>query len=246
MVLLVDFEKLSLLYPPNYNLNQDTRVAKWLPLYSSPELAALVADLMGDGHLQGPPKWRFDFCSKNVSELKRFENVLWGLFRVKGKIRDCTTNKYTTKNYGVTCKPLSRVLFLAGIPHGNKVTKDYSIPKWILDDKDCFAAFTRRYFDCEGFVDLGKKELEISISKSVELNKSAIAFLDSISFGLDKFYDIKTMKPFFASLKIKRKCGCVVQAARLKISRKQNLTLFYKNIGFDSKKKMEKLKLAIS
>ena len=50
-------------------------------------LAGIVADIMGDGHLQGPPKWRMDYTSKDITELERFNNEIKGLFGYSGKIR---------------------------------------------------------------------------------------------------------------------------------------------------------------
>ncbi|MBI5060694.1 MAG: hypothetical protein HZB67_00090, partial [Candidatus Aenigmarchaeota archaeon] len=61
----------------------------WFPIKSSPSLAGLVADLMCDGHLQGDPMWRFDYTFKFFGEKCRFENVLYELFKIKGKERPC-------------------------------------------------------------------------------------------------------------------------------------------------------------
>jgi len=47
-------------------IKASARYQKWFPIKSSEELSGLVADLMGDGHLQGDPKWRFDYCSKSI------------------------------------------------------------------------------------------------------------------------------------------------------------------------------------
>ena len=38
----------------------------WFPLKSSPRLAGIIADLFGDGHLQGEPRWRIDYTSKRL------------------------------------------------------------------------------------------------------------------------------------------------------------------------------------
>ena len=99
----------------------------WFPLRASPALAGIVADLMGDGHVQGGIKLRLDYTSKSKTELRRFGNELHTLFNIKGKIRDCKTNKYGTMNYGVNCKPLIRVLKLIGVPSGQKVLTKFSI-----------------------------------------------------------------------------------------------------------------------
>ncbi len=43
--------------------------SKWFPVKASSDLAGIVADLMGDGSLQAPKLWRFDFASKSPREL---------------------------------------------------------------------------------------------------------------------------------------------------------------------------------
>lgn len=246
MLPIVDYPQLVAFYPANNKLKFDKRPHRWLPLYPSPALAGLVADLMADGNLQEPPKWRFDYCSNSLSELERFENVFYGLFGIKGKIRDCTTNKYNTKNYGVNCRPLAKILFLAGVPCGNKVLKRYSVPNWVMDNKECFASFVRRYFDCEGGVYVKDRMLSIELYKSTKIIESALAFLSQIREGLEKHFGITTIKPFLLSKKIKRTYGATVQAARLRIKRKQDLAKFYRLIGLDTPYKMEQLKQAIS
>lgn len=92
------------------------------PIACNKKLAGIVGDLFSDGHLQGEPKWRIDFTSKNKEELLRFEKEIFSVFGVKGKIRKCTTNKFgTSYNYGVNFKAIARTLFVAGVPAGNKV-----------------------------------------------------------------------------------------------------------------------------
>ena len=106
----------------------------WFPIKSSIKLAGIIADLMGDGHLQDHPHWRLDYTSNSMEELERFNQEVYSLFGVQGKIRDCTTNQYGTMNLGINPKQLGRVLKLAGVPTGAKVLQEFSIPKWILGD----------------------------------------------------------------------------------------------------------------
>ncbi|MBU0662873.1 hypothetical protein KJ891_05435 [Candidatus Micrarchaeota archaeon] len=207
---LVDFTSLLKTYPRNNKLKFDNRINHWLPLVPSQKLAGLVADLMADGHLQGDPKWRFDYCSNSRCELNRFEKTIAELFGLKGKIRDCTTNQYNTKNYGVNYRPLAKSLFLIGVPCGNKVMKKYSIPTWILNDKKLFASFVRRYFDCEAGIDVAGKSIAVELHKSVDLTDSGTFFLNQMRRGLLNYFGIKSTVPFLLSRKNKRKCGAVV------------------------------------
>ncbi len=132
----------------------------WFPLYSSACLAGIVGDLIADGHIQGDPKWRIDFTSKNLNKLNSFGNKIFRLFGIKGKIRPCTTNKWGKSfNYGINCKLLARIIHLIGVPTGNKVKKKFLIPKWILSKEEYFVEFVREIFSCDGYVDIYAKNL---------------------------------------------------------------------------------------
>ncbi len=51
MLPLVTYSDLAKTYPKNNKLKFDNRVNSWLPLFPSPVLAGIVADLMADGNL---------------------------------------------------------------------------------------------------------------------------------------------------------------------------------------------------
>jgi len=160
--------------------------AEWFPLFRSPSLAGIVADLMGDGHLQGDPKWRCDYASKDKEELHRFGSEIFKNFKVRTKIRSCKTNAWGTSFLcGVNCKPLGRVLYLAGVPVGCKVKRRFLIPEWIMNDKECFRVFSRRLFDCEGCVctDPENSFITLSMWKAERLEDNGVAF--SLSCGVD-------------------------------------------------------------
>ena len=144
----------------------------WFPVKPSERLAGIIADLMGDGHIQGNGPWRLDFTSKYKKELLRFENEIYSLFKVKGKIRPCTTNKYSTYNYGVNCKPLIKILEICGAPSGAKVLKSFKISDWIINNKKYYKSFIKRLFLCEGH--LGKNEIKIEMAKAEYLIKDGI------------------------------------------------------------------------
>ena len=132
-----------------------------------------------------------DFTSKDINELKRFENEVYKLFKVKGNIRRCKSNKYETYNLGINCSPLARALFLCGVPAGNKVKQDFFIPICILQGKNYFRRFVQRFFSCEGSVTSGKyKRLQIRacIWKAKPKLNSGIKFIEDISVGLKKFF----------------------------------------------------------
>ena len=83
-----------------YRLKELEKYKFWFPISHSEKLAGIIADLICDGHLQGDPKWRIDYTSKSKKEIRRFSRELFYLFKIKGKIRKCNTNKFAlTYNY---------------------------------------------------------------------------------------------------------------------------------------------------
>ena len=217
----------------------------WFPIKASPELAGIVADLMGDGHLQGTPKWRLDYSSKSVQELDRSNRIIFTLFGIKGKIRDCKTNMYKTMNLGINNKPLARVLMLLGVPVGPKVFTKFGIPNWVLEDKVCFARFVNRLFSCEGSVDVKGRCIEINMHKSVTMLDDGLTFFNQIKDGLDRYYGIKSTNPFVRNPICLRKDGKQTQGVVLKIKRRESVVCFEKFIGLDEPDKDRKLKTLV-
>ena len=221
---------------------------KWFPILGSVELSGIIADLMSDGHLQGKPRWRFDYTYKNEDEKERFEKELISLFNIKGKSRPCTTNKFSkTYNYGVNCKALGRVMYLCGVPTGNKVLKKYSIPKWILDDREFFRRFIQRLFTCEGTVWEGKSPgIRIELWKEVSILKNLAKMLKSISFYLNKHFNIITTEVFTTKDHNMRKDGAITKPIRMHIKRKASIIKFHNEIGFEDKVKSKKLSRVVN
>ncbi|MDO8537651.1 MAG: hypothetical protein Q7S21_02095 [archaeon] len=239
LVLLEDFEKL---YTNKWKIPYG-RVNGLFPIEPSENLASIVADLMSDGHLQGAPKWRFDYTSNSVEELYRFEKVLFNLFGVKGKIRKCSTNKYGTMNYGVNNKPLAKILFLCGVPTGAKVDKDYSIPEWIINNPKLFRIFIIRYFSCEGSVERTGR-IDVQIAKNLTLIPSGINFMNQIRNSLFLYFGIVTNQLYIHPREQVRKNKISSRMIVLKIGAKDQLLNFYNKVGFEGPK-MEKLKQAL-
>lgn len=212
------------------------------PFLPSERLAGIFGDMISDGHLQGEPKWRLDFTSKEKTELKRFEKEFFSVFGVKGKIRLCTTNKFSvTYNYGINNKPIARILFLCGVPAGNKVLQSFSVPEWILENKIFFRRFIQRVLDCEGCVDTKGKYIELQMYKSEELLGDGFIFFKEIKKKLLKHYGIETTNPFTETRFNLRKDGIKTKAVRMKIKRKEDVIKFHKYINFENISKREKL-----
>lgn len=244
---MIKYSDVISLYNSDYHANKALEKYKYLfPVRWNKELAEIVGALIGDGHLQGKPNWRFDFASNDLEEIRRFEYVLYGIFHIKGKSRKVTTNKYGTVLYGVNNKPISRVLFLSGVPYGNKVLKKFSVPEWILKDKNFFKSFIKRLLDCEGIVDTKNKYVELQMWKASRLHKDGIEFFEQIKYGLKYYFDIETTNVFSGNSYNIRKDGIKTQPFRIKIKRRDAVKRFYENIGFGNRIKQKKLETVIS
>lgn len=221
---------------------------EWFPIHSSPSLAGIVGDLMSDGHLQGHPRWRFDFTSGNINELKRFDNEIFKQFNLKGKIRSCTGNKWGNSfNIGFNCKLLGRILNLTGVPTGCKVKKEFFVPEWILNDKKCFRVFIGRVFDCEGSVSTERNPfINLEMWKSEKILKSGIKFFKQIRDRLKIYFEIETNNIYLVSRSNIRKDGIKTHGIRLRIKRLDSLIKFQENIGFQNIGKQNKLKQIIN
>lgn len=220
-----------------------SRHSYWFPMVASPSLAGIIADLIGDGHVQDTPvRMRLDYTSKSTKELDRFGAEVYNIFKIRGKIRKCTTNTYGTMNYGVNCRPLIRVLRLLGAPSGSKVLTRFPIPEWILGNKCLFARFVNRLFSCEGSVDLVNKYIEIQMYKSETLIEDGLLFFKKIKSYLNIYFNIKTTEPFLGNTFNLRHDGIRTRPIRLKIKNKESLIKFRDFIGIEDPSKMVRLK----
>ena len=208
------------------------------PIKTNPKLSGIIADLIGDGILQGDPKWRLDFTSNEVDELKRFEKEIFSLFSVRGKIRKCSSNKYSTYNIAINSSPIARILYLCGVPSGQKVLKSFKIPSWILEDKECFRRFCRRLFTCEGNIAYEKNrklpQIRMELWKKENLIKDAETFMSQIQKSLKKYYFIDVTVKIQNRINI-RKDKIKTKPVRLYIHG-ESVFRFFREIGFEGKK----------
>lgn len=242
MPILIDKKRLLKEYKNKDKILKQLKEIGWLPLHPSAKLARIVGDLFGDGHLQGPPKWRIDYTSKSIKELKRFEKEVETMFGIKGKIRECKTNvNYKTYNYGINKRAVAVALFFAGVPAGAKTTKPFNLPNWILNNKRFFKEFCKRFFNCEGtvFSEKNKIQIRLEIWKSEECLNNGIAFLSDISNALNKFFKIKSTITTPKG-RCNRKDCIITRPIRIYIMG-ENALKFYEKVGFEGAKQ-EKLK----
>lgn len=217
----------------------------FFPIKANQRMAGIVADLICDGNLQGNPKWRIDYTSKSTTELQRFESEMIKLFNKEGKVRKCTTNKLSkTYNLGINCSPISRILFLCGVPSGQKVLTSFSIPFWIKKDREYFRRFAQRVFSCEGSImyEENRKipQIRLTMWKSEKLIKDD-CFVEELARYLKQYFNINSTvsKSTLKSFNL-RKDGIITRPKRIYITGK-SVIIFYREVGFEGKKQ-EKLK----
>lgn len=217
----------------------------------SSELARVVADITGDGHLQ-LDKYRgvVSFYSKNLDEIKIENKRFLNLFDIEGHIY-----KYTKGNlrYGIMfiSKDLAEFLASIGVTPGNKVMTPYEVPKWIIKgSKEIRKEYIRGLFSSEGSV-YGTKmkngktrwRIEIEQYKYIEIKENGKLYMEQLKSMIEVF-GIKC-SPVRFGRKNKRKDGTYTIAMKFNIERNQ-FPKFYKEIGFDNRFKDEKLKKIIA
>lgn len=228
-----------------YRLKHLVNYKRLFPIKSSPRLAGIIADLISDGHLQADPKWRIDFTSKYAAELKRFEKEIKLLFNVGGKVRRCTSNKYKTYNLGINSSPIARILWLCGVPNGQKVLISFKIPKWITQDKECFRIFCKRMFSCEGDINYKKRKIpqvRIEMWKKEDLIPKD-NFIKELARYMKKHFGIESTIRLQNKENV-RMDGTITKPIRLYIFG-NSVIKFYKEIGFEGEKQ-ESLKALLN
>ncbi len=246
---LVKFENVLKTYKSKYHGKKALeKYRKWFPLFPSERLAGIIADLMCDGHIQPPKKLRLDYTSKSKKELRRFGKEIYNIFKIKGKIRPCKTNKFgKSYNYGVNCKPLCRLLILCGAPAGNKQTTEFTIPKWILTNKKYFKRFLQRVFSCEGTVSLEDSPfVGIVMYKSLNQYSNGLKFFNDIKKYLFIHFKIETTNIFSEKRLNVRKDGVLTKALKLRIKKTDSLLKFAKFINIEDNQKHRKLEQIVN
>ena len=218
------------------------KYSEWFPVNKSPELAALIGDLTTDGHVQGPNKFRFDFTSESKEKLQRFEKRLEDLFGVTGSIRENKTNPYSTSyNYGVNCKPLTRVLIESGVPTGCKVKTKFNVPNWIQKDKTLFTAYIERAFANDGSAFSGNPRITYELAKEESISENLKQYMHTIDSLLTEYYGISG-SVFERSETNKRKDGDKTVSIGLNIRKRDAIKKFHKNFNITDKQMSEHIR----
>jgi len=220
----------------------------------TPELARIIADLTGDGHLQYDGKRGvIFFYSKNFNVIKSFNQRFRSVFNVSGKIRKVkNTGKAFTLRYQISfsSKNIAKILYCFGTPAGNKTNNLFSIPSWIFyGDKKMKKQYLRGIYATEGSVYATKIKngfrwrIELEQYKNEKIKNERQKFMIQIKQLLEEFG--VQCSPVRYGKKQKRKDGSFTIAMKLDIE-KSSFRKFNEQIGFDDKLKTEKLLSAIA
>tara|TARA_Y100000310_G_C20572526_1_gene758771 strand:- start:313 stop:1149 length:837 start_codon:yes stop_codon:yes gene_type:complete len=227
-----------------------------LPIKSSEKLAEVAAQLLTDGSVHIKPRYNsrhyswVAFYSKNVDEMLQFERLIIDLFDIKGSIRDMGIRKIGIRyGYFIINAFLTRVISLCGVPGGDKVKNEYKVPDWILQGNNQIqAAFLRKSFDCEGSIGYSKQrkrwEIRYSMYKLFDIEDNCKDYLNQLIDMLNKFdiYSIIIKKEKY----VRKRDNKLVQGFSIRIDKDVSVLNYSKYIGFNSRKKKNRLNEAVN
>ncbi len=223
------------------------KIKKHLKFKAKKDLARIVADITGDGHLQLlKNKGVVSFYSKDIKSIRFLARRFEKLFGAKGSVRKYTSGGYLRYGIFYPSKKLCEFLALIGVPAGNKTEKKFLVPKWILKgNKNIKKSYLRGLFASEGSIyatklKYGKRwRIEMEQYKILKLKNSGRQFMEQIKKMLEKEFDV-ICSPVRFGKKQKRTDGSFTIAIKIDIE-KSSFMKFYKHIGFDNKVKDNKL-----
>lgn len=160
------------------------------PLKLDANLAKIVAYLTFDGHLS-LRQHCFLYTGKNEISIMPFRKLIKKTFGMNGILRFKNDGKF-----GPSCElrifnnPITKLLYLAGTPNGNKTLQAFSIPKWILKNKELIRAYLQVAFDCEGSIwkaKDGRVGINFTMAKDENLLDNCITFMKKLQITSSLF-----------------------------------------------------------
>ena len=212
-------------------------------------LARVVADITGDGHLQ-IQGWRhlISFYSKDLEEIEAAQKRFYELFGLLGKVYVDHRKNIRYKLFFIS-KPVALFLRNVGTPVGNKTNVVFFVPKWIFCGSQLIkSAYLQGLFDSEGsvFCRKGVKrrwQIGFKMAKNEQMVDSEILYLNQIRKMLMDFRI--HCSPIRKNVLNLRKDGSRSFEFQFNIE-KSSFRNFYKYVGFGHKAKRTKLLLALS
>ena len=223
------------------------------PNISQLNLASIIAYLITDGHVQvrlRNNRNKYDYFglfSKDENQLRKFNNLVYKTFGVKGKIREWGKRKFgTSKGCIISNAKIVKYLVECGVPYGDKVISKFQIQDLILNgDNEIIKTFLKICFTCEGSIFYSKKYdrwiIHFTNHKEISIVDDGKKYLESFRELLKRF-GVETSNVTINEKYIRPKDNKMICCLRFRINKKQSIINYGKYIGFDTKDKNSKLK----
>ncbi|MCX6798906.1 MAG: hypothetical protein NTW59_02290 [Candidatus Diapherotrites archaeon] len=255
---VVTFEQLMEAFPRIKNKSKEL-AKKILPLCASSELAAIIAALMSDGHIEwythdGRPRTRkIILYSSNKIECDWFLFLIKLVFGVTGKVQAYTPNHSNWRKQPykaiVHSAVVARILILAGAPAGNKTEKEFLAPNWIMNGcREIKKEFLRVFFSFEAGTPYRKSKVGHGFQTALFMNKdprileNGIAFLRQI-IKLLNFFGVSCSK--VVSRQYSGGFNSKKNTVYFTITSQKSVVNFYRNIGFLNPLKQSRLESCV-
>jgi len=206
----------------------EKQVKRILPRKLNKDLSLILGLLVSEGSVT---KNKLEFCNSDKRLIKIFEEKWKNIFP------DSKLHKFKRKpsSYGkkeyfrLECHCRYTLEFLRNIGLNAVKSDKKSIPQSLfLSPKEVLCSFLKAYFEGDGSITYSRKMIELSCcSKSPELIKQLQIIL--LRLGIESF----------------RRYDKYKSIDKLIIRNKRNITRFYKEIGFLSKRKNKKLEFVV-
>lgn len=226
-------------------------IERWKGILNSPRLAKIIGQINGDGHLQlDRDRALTSFNSNNFYEIKNINKEFKELFGVNGIIYKNYKGSNKHKIF-FSGKGVALFLMWNGVIKGNKTNQIYNIPKWIINgNKETKGAYLKGFYDTEGSIYPTKEKNEkirwrinLIQAKNEKLKDNGIEFMEQVKLLLKNF-KIESSPIIIRKGNI-RKDGSKSIFLTFNIEKK-GFENFYKHIGFDNKKKQQRLITALN
>jgi len=252
---IVTFEQFVKSFPRITNKSK-VLAKRILPLHASPELAALVAALMTDGHVEwytsdgNSRAKKIILYLSNKAECEWFFSLVLKVFGTEGQIQAYKPKSGYFKKQPykafVSSATITQILILAGSPIGNKTEKEFLIPNWIMDsNSEIKSRFLQTFFTFEASKPRVKTnrefsfEISLTMVKTKELLGNAFKFFSQIKKLLAEFEVISTRT---IACPTTNGVGISKYAFGFSITNQFSIINFYRHIGYFNPEKQRVLK----
>ncbi len=197
----------------------------------SSELAEFLGILIGDGHLS---KYQFEISTNSETDLDHAKFIMrlgQDLFGLKVSLK----KRKREKAVSVKASSVNLVKWLnnLGMPIGNKLSHNLSIPDWVLTNRNWQKSFIRGLFDTDGCLYLDTHKIKGKIYKNIgwtltsysaKLRQDIVELLINLGFK-------PTLRSTQKSVYLRRKNDIDAYFRLIGTSNKKHLTRYRKFIA---------------